>query len=151
MNKIYIISGKGTRFKVGISRRPSARIVEVDKTTPGNQSLMFYIAAPNARQSEALIHWLLSPFKSPERVGSGRTEWFDAWPICAMAAFANFAIMSTYMDLHFGVMLIISIFSFLVFSRFFKWLIAIIIILIAWRRLIFIAIAATFFYLLLNK
>ena len=73
----YRINFFDIRFKIGIGWHLYKRLEQIDKTTEGEQKLLFAVILPfGARRVERMIHKLYQGYHAPLRSGSGRTEWF---------------------------------------------------------------------------
>lgn len=65
------------RFKIGIGWHLHKRLEQIDRTTKGEQKLLFAVLLPfGARRVERMIHKLYQGYHAPLKSGSGRTEWF---------------------------------------------------------------------------
>jgi hypothetical protein len=65
------------RFKIGIGWHLHKRLEQIDRTTDGEQKLLFAVLLPfGARRVERIIHKLYQGYHAPLKSGSGKTEYF---------------------------------------------------------------------------
>lgn len=73
----YVKSIFDIRFKIGIGWHLYKRLEQIDRTTKGEQKLLFAVILPfGARRVERMIHKLYQGYHAPLKSGSGRSEWF---------------------------------------------------------------------------
>ena len=73
----YRISLFDIRFKIGIGWHLYKRLEQIDRTTKGEQKLLFAVILPfGARRVERMIHKLYQGYHAPLKSGSGKSEWF---------------------------------------------------------------------------
>ena len=73
----YVKSIFDIRFKIGIGWHLYKRLEQIDRTTKGEQKLLFAVILPfGARRVERMIHKLYQGYHAPLKAGSGKSEWF---------------------------------------------------------------------------
>jgi len=73
----FLTSTHPRRYKIGIGKKLSRRVNQVDTTTKGRQRVLIAFDMPfGARSTETLLHRRYNRQRAPLRLGSGRTEFF---------------------------------------------------------------------------
>jgi hypothetical protein len=83
MTFVYVLRG-GNRVKIGSSKSPKKRLIEIQTGCPDKQKIWWHIRCARARSIESMAHKYLRKFRT-----SG--EWFDCCPDLAASTVSHFA------------------------------------------------------------
>jgi hypothetical protein len=64
-------------MKIGISKNVAARMEDIDRDTKGDIKLLMKRRLYGAESTEQRMHKIFKGYHSPNRSGTGKTEWYQ--------------------------------------------------------------------------